>query len=85
MWAIGQHYNNILVFMLVWHVFMSSLLNQHPAQHHLSRVRPIPLKDLTLQPSQTPTTHDTNTRVKVAIFTILSIREHLAKANLSYY
>ena len=27
---------------------MSSLLNQHPAQHHLSRVRSIPLRDLPL-------------------------------------
>ena len=27
---------------------MSSLLNQDPAQHHLSRVRPIPLRDLPL-------------------------------------
>ena len=29
-------------------MFISSLLHQHPAQHHLSRVRPIPLRDLPL-------------------------------------
>ena len=36
-----------------------------------------------IQLSQTPTTHDTNTRVKLTIFTILSFRERLAIANLS--
>ena len=47
--GLQQHYNNMSVFMLVWHVFMSSLLNHHPAQHHLSRVRPIPLRDFPLE------------------------------------
>ena len=35
-----------------------------------------------IQPSQTPTTHDTNTRVELTIVTILSISERLAIANL---
>ena len=36
-----------------------------------------------IQPNQTPTTHDTNTRFKLTIVTILSFSERLAIANLS--
>ena len=38
-----------------------------------------------IQPSQTQTTHDINTRVKLAIVTILYINECLEKVNLSLY
>ena len=37
-----------------------------------------------IRPSQTLTTHDTNTCVKVTIVSILSISERLAIANLFY-
>ena len=37
-----------------------------------------------IQPNQTPTTHDTNTRIKLTIVTILSFSERLAIANLSF-
>ena len=36
-----------------------------------------------IQPSEKPTTHDTNTRVELTIVTILSISERLAIANVS--
>ena len=41
-WWRPRYINKILVFILDCHVFMSSLLNEPQAQHHLSRVRPIP-------------------------------------------
>ena len=47
----GEYQSTALIyrsFILVWHVSMSNLLNQHPAQQHLSRVRPIQLRDLPL-------------------------------------
>ena len=37
-----------------------------------------------IEPSQTRTAHDTNTRVKLTIVTFLYINERLAIANLSY-
>ena len=44
-----QCYNNISVFILVGHVFMSSLLTKPLVQHHLSRVRPVQLRDFPLK------------------------------------
>ena len=41
------------------------------------------MKTTLIQPSQTPTTHDTKTRVKLTIVTILSISERLAIASLT--
>ena len=46
--GLQQRYNNISVFILVGHVFMSSLLIQSLVQHHLSRVSPIQLRDISL-------------------------------------
>ena len=43
--GLQQCYNNISVFILVCHVFMSSLLTKPLVQHHLSRVSPIQLRD----------------------------------------
>ena len=46
--GLQQFYNNISVFILVCHVFMSSLLTKPLVQHHLSRVSPIQLRDFPL-------------------------------------
>ena len=46
--GLQQCYNNISVFILVWHVFMSTLLTKPIVQHHLSRVSPIQLRDFPL-------------------------------------
>ena len=46
--GLQQSYNNISVFILVCHVFMSNLLTKPLAQHHLSRVSPIQLRDFPL-------------------------------------
>ena len=43
--GLQQCYNNISVFLHVWHVFMSSLLTKPLVQHHLSRVSPIQPRD----------------------------------------
>ena len=50
--GLQQCYNSISVFILVSHVFMSSLLIQSLVQHHLSRVRPIQLRDFPLYSSE---------------------------------
>ena len=46
--GLQQCYNNISVFILVWHVFVSSLLTKPLVQHDLSRVGPIQLRDFPL-------------------------------------
>ena len=46
-WGLPRYINDILIYALS-HAFTSSLLNQPPAQHHLSRVRPILLRELPL-------------------------------------
>ena len=46
--SLQQCYNNISVFILVWHVFMSSLLTKPKVQHHRFRVNPIQLRDFPL-------------------------------------
>ena len=51
--GLQQRYNNISVFILVWHVFMSSLLTKLIVQHHRSRVSPIQLRDFPLAPIAT--------------------------------
>ena len=46
--GLQQCYNNISVFILVWYVFMSSLLIQSLVQHHLSLCETHPAQRLSI-------------------------------------